>query len=176
MQIQSRLKAKLQTTRIKNQFPLSVFVFIDSLVLSALGFTRRGWPCSKITSSCIGLPFVLVELFYIGIPVVRTGGRSRDYQKFRGWVDYNKTLPSRSQGLDFLIYVSEEERKKLETTLKVTYLSFHCTGPHIPPDLFLYTHTHSFTLFSLYSRKWLLYKVPFRSFSLILLHVLPSRD
>ena len=107
---------------------------------------------------------------------VRLGVRSRDYQKFRGWVDYNKTLPSRFQGLDFLIYVSEEERKKLETTLKVTYLSFHCTGPHIPPDLFLYTHTHSFTLFSLYSRKWLLHKVPFRSFSLILLHVLPPRD
>ena len=31
----------------------------------------------------IGLPCLLIELFYIGMPVVRTDGlRSRDYQNF----------------------------------------------------------------------------------------------
>ena len=34
----------LQTTRIQKQFPLSVFVFIDS---SCLCFTRRGWLCDS---------------------------------------------------------------------------------------------------------------------------------
>ena len=42
---------------------------------------------AKITSSCIWLPYLLIELFYIGMPVVRTdgrpvGARSRDYQIF----------------------------------------------------------------------------------------------
>ena len=40
---------------------------------------------AKITSSCIWLPYLLIELFYIGLPVVPTdqaGGRSRDYQTF----------------------------------------------------------------------------------------------
>ena len=31
---------------------------------------------AKITSSCIGLPYLLIELFYIGIPVVRMDGFS----------------------------------------------------------------------------------------------------
>ena len=33
-----------QTTRIQKQFPLSIFVFIDSLVVS-ICFTRHGWLC-----------------------------------------------------------------------------------------------------------------------------------
>ena len=31
---------------------------------------------AKITSSCIGLPYLLIELFYIGIPVARMDGFS----------------------------------------------------------------------------------------------------
>ena len=31
---------------------------------------------AKITSSCIWLPYLFIELFYIGIPVVRTDGRT----------------------------------------------------------------------------------------------------
>ena len=41
---------------------------------------------AKITSCCIWVAYLLVELFYIGMPVVRTDGRlgvrSRDYQNF----------------------------------------------------------------------------------------------
>ena len=45
------------------------------------------WFPVKITSSCIGLPYLLIELFYIGMPVVQTDGWavgvwSRDYQIF----------------------------------------------------------------------------------------------
>ena len=50
-----------------------------------------------------GLPYLLIELFYISMPVMRTDGRaggrrlvgrsvgvrSRDYQMFFGWVDYH---------------------------------------------------------------------------------------
>ena len=43
-----------------------------------------------------GLPYLLIDLFYIGMPVVRTddrslGVRSRDYH-FLGWVDYHISL------------------------------------------------------------------------------------
>ena len=52
------------------------------------------------------LSYLLIELFYIGMPVVRTDGRSgvcrsvgrsvgvrsRDYQIFLGWVDYHVSL------------------------------------------------------------------------------------
>ena len=43
---------------------------------------------AKITSICfLRVPYVLIELFYTGMPVLRTdggrtGGRSRDYQNF----------------------------------------------------------------------------------------------
>ena len=74
----------LLTTRIQKQFPLSVFVFIDFLVDSALqyagGYTISGRNNLEVV---FGLPYLLIELFYIGMPVVRTVGvRSRDYQIF----------------------------------------------------------------------------------------------
>ena len=78
----------IQTTGIQKQFPLSVFVFIDSLVVSA-SQDAGGYAIScKKTSSCIsGVPYLLIELFYTGMSVVRTDGgrtgvRSRDYQNF----------------------------------------------------------------------------------------------
>ena len=41
---------------------------------------------AKITRVTSGLPYLLIQLFYIGMPVVRTDGRSgvrsRDYQNF----------------------------------------------------------------------------------------------
>ena len=49
----------------------------------------------KIILVAFGLLYLLIELFYIGMPVVRTDGRSggrsvgvrsRGYQNFRGWV------------------------------------------------------------------------------------------
>ena len=44
-----------------------------------LCFTRRGWPCNfppKKSRVTFGLPNLLIELFYIGMPVVRTFGQA----------------------------------------------------------------------------------------------------
>ena len=61
----------LQTKRVQKQFPLSIFVFVDSLVVSALQDAMQ-FP-AKITSSCIWVAIPqLIELFYIGMPVVWT--------------------------------------------------------------------------------------------------------
>ena len=62
------------TTRTQKRFPLSAFVFIE---LSLFHKTRVAirFP-AKITSSCIwvcDLPYLLIELFYIGMHVVLTG-------------------------------------------------------------------------------------------------------
>ena len=56
------------------RFPFSSLL---TLLLSLL-YKRRvamRFP-AKITSSCIGLPYLLIELFYIGIPVLRMDGFS----------------------------------------------------------------------------------------------------
>ena len=48
-------------------------------LLSCLCFTRRGWLCdfrSKWPRAAFGLPYLLIELFYIGMPVVRTDRRA----------------------------------------------------------------------------------------------------
>ena len=109
---------------------MSAFHFRLYWLFSFICFTRRGWPCSKITLSCIwvAIPFGWVILHRY--TCCADGHTVTWLPKFLGWVDYeiflpmvlryNKTLPSRSQGLDFLIYVSDEEGKKLETTLKVS--------------------------------------------------------
>ena len=49
-----KLSLKLQTTRIQKQIPLSIFVFIESLVVSALQ-DSGGYAISRLrkTSSCI---------------------------------------------------------------------------------------------------------------------------
>ena len=68
----------LKTTRIQKQFPLSVFVFIDSFVVSALQ-DAGGYPNSRQNNLELHLhwlPYLLIELFYIGMPVVRTNGLS----------------------------------------------------------------------------------------------------
>ena len=42
-----------------------------------------------------GFPYLLIEFFYIGMPVVRTDGRSvygHVITKFLGWVDYHISL------------------------------------------------------------------------------------
>ena len=45
---------------------------------------------AKITSSCIWLPYLLIELFYIGMPVMWTDGRTvTRLPKSLGWVDYH---------------------------------------------------------------------------------------
>ena len=78
------LSLKLLPTRIQKKIHLSV------VILSCLYFTRRWWLCHfppKYPRVAFGLPYLLIELFYIGLPVVRTVGRSggvlsRDYQIF----------------------------------------------------------------------------------------------
>ena len=55
--------------QIQKQFPLSVFVFIDSFVVSALQ-DAGGYAISRQNN-------LLIELFYIGMPLVRTDGLSR---------------------------------------------------------------------------------------------------
>ena len=56
------------TTQIQKQFPLSVFVLVDSLFVSAL-FTRRGWRFpSKITSVAFGLTYLLQSNQVKGTP------------------------------------------------------------------------------------------------------------
>ena len=68
------------------QFPLSVFVFIDSSFVSASQDEVPG----KITSSCIWIiiPVDSVILYWYAYGADgRTGGRSRDYQNFSdGWI------------------------------------------------------------------------------------------
>ena len=56
---------------------LSIFVFIDSLVVSALQ-DAGGYAISHQNNLelSFGLPYLLIELFYIDLPVVRTGGSS----------------------------------------------------------------------------------------------------
>ena len=64
---------------MQKQFPLFVFVFIESLVVSAPqdagGFVAMRFP-AKITSGCIWLPYLLIELFYIGMPACGVDGRA----------------------------------------------------------------------------------------------------
>ena len=81
------LSLLLWTTRIQKRFPLSVFVFIELSLLHKTRVAKR-FP-AKISSSCIWVchfPYLLIELFYIGMPEVLTDGRlgvrSRDNQNF----------------------------------------------------------------------------------------------
>ena len=80
----------------RKQFPLSIFVFIDSG--SALQDAGSYAISAKITSSCIWVA-IPVELFYIGMPLVWTDGRSGGLctvtwlPNFLGWVVYFIFLP-----------------------------------------------------------------------------------
>ena len=63
----------LWTTRMQKQFPLSVFVFNDSLLVSS-SQNAGGYAISRQNN--LELPYLLTELFYIGMPVVRMDCRS----------------------------------------------------------------------------------------------------
>ena len=68
------LSLKLQTTQKQQQFLLSVFVFIDSLAVSALQYSG-GYAISRQNNLELHLgchTCCMIELFYIGRPVVRT--------------------------------------------------------------------------------------------------------
>ena len=88
---------------MQKQFPLSVIVFIDSLAVSALQDAPGSYAISRQNNlemhlGCHWLPYLSIELFYIGLPVVRTGGRAGGrtvtwLPNFLGWVDYFIFLP-----------------------------------------------------------------------------------
>ena len=85
---------------MQKQFPLSFFVFVDSLVVSSNRLLvvsalqdAGGNAVSRQDNPRVAfvLLYLLIELFYIGMPVVQTDGRSggravcvrsRDYQIF----------------------------------------------------------------------------------------------
>ena len=86
----------LLKTRIQKQFPLFGFVFIDSLVASALQ-TRvvMRFP-AKITSSCIWVAIPVdwvISHWYACGADGRSGVRVTWLPNFRGWVDYHIFLP-----------------------------------------------------------------------------------
>ena len=85
----------LQKTRIQKQFPLFGFVFIDSLVASALQTRVAMRFPAKITSSFMWVIIRLIELFHIGMPWCgRTVGSTvTGLPNFVGWVDYHIFLP-----------------------------------------------------------------------------------
>ena len=58
---------------MQKQFPLSVFVFNDSLLVSS-SQNEGGYAISRQNN--LELPYLLTELFYIGMPVVRMDCRS----------------------------------------------------------------------------------------------------
>ena len=51
---------------------IPAFRFRLYCLFSCLCFTRRGWLCIRVA---FGWPYLLIELFYIGMPVVMTDGR-----------------------------------------------------------------------------------------------------
>ena len=85
---------------MQKQLALSVLVFIDSCVVSALQ-DAGGYAISRQNNLelDLGCQTLLIELFYIGRPVVRTdalsGGRCTVTRlpNFLGWVDYFTFLP-----------------------------------------------------------------------------------
>ena len=68
-----------QTTGIQKQFPVSVSVFIESLVVSAsqdaAGYAISHQNNLELYLLC-QLPYLFIELFYVGMPVMRTDGRT----------------------------------------------------------------------------------------------------
>ena len=86
--------SKLNTLDNTDTETISAFRFRLYWLFCCLCFTRRRWLCDFLPKKppvAFGLPYLLIELFYIGMPVVRTDGlsggravgvRSRDYEIF----------------------------------------------------------------------------------------------
>ena len=88
-------------------------------LFSCLCFTRRGWLCNlkpKWPRVAFGLPYLLIELFYIGVPVLRTDGRS-DVQ----WHGHQT-----SHWQDKINEVSSIRYKHCEKGMKVTFFALVC--------------------------------------------------
>ena len=94
--------SKLNTLDNKDTETISAFRFRLYWLFCCLCFTRRRTLCDfppKWPRIAFGLPYLLIELFYIGMPVVRTAGLSGGrctvtwLPNFLGWVDYFIFLP-----------------------------------------------------------------------------------
>ena len=71
--------SKLNTLDNTDTETISSFRFRLYWLFCCLCFTRRRWLCDfppKWPRIAFGLPYLLIELFYIGMPVVRTAGLS----------------------------------------------------------------------------------------------------
>ena len=71
--------SKLNTLDNTDTETISAFRFRLYWLFCCLCFTRRRWLCDfppKTPAVAFGLPYLLIELFYIGKPVVRTDGLS----------------------------------------------------------------------------------------------------
>ena len=83
----------LNTTRIQKQCPLSVFVFIDSLVVFASQDRVAMRFPAKITSSCIwvAMPvdWVILLCYACGADGRSVGRTITRLPKFLGWIDYH---------------------------------------------------------------------------------------
>ena len=69
----------------KETISASNFVFIDFFGLSLLHKTPCDFP-PKNSQVLFGLPYLLIELFYIGIPVVRTDGHLTKVTTKMSWI------------------------------------------------------------------------------------------
>ena len=87
------IEYKLNTLDNMDTETIPAFRFRLNWLFSCLCFTRRGWLCDfplKQPRVAFELSYLMIELFHIGIPVVRTGGRTVTWlPKFLGWVDYH---------------------------------------------------------------------------------------
>ena len=112
----------LSKTRIQRQFPLSVFVFIDSLVASS-SQDAGSYATSRQNNLDLhlGCHTCRLSYFYIGMPVVRTdglaGGRCRVtwLTNFLGWVVYHIFLPmvlrcARARELRYQTYYNQNSK------------------------------------------------------------------
>ena len=112
---------------MQKQFPLFVFVLIDSLVVAApqdaSGFVAMRFP-AKITSSCFWLTYLLMELFYIGMPVMLTDGRVY-YLGFdwSGWVDYHIFLGMGLRSRALSVWSSATNLKNLDKPNKLASIN-----------------------------------------------------
>ena len=71
--------SKLNTLDNTDTESISAFRFRLYWLFCCLCFTRRRWLCDfppKYPRVAFGLPYLLIELFYIAMPVVRTDGLS----------------------------------------------------------------------------------------------------
>ena len=112
----------------------SLLLFFPSK--SPISFQIKPWVA-------FGLPYMLIELYYIGMPVVRTDGRSLArctvtwLPSFPGWVDYHISLAMGLRpraALRYHPWCSAQRASRAEASLWTTHK--HCTCSNSKLDSF----------------------------------------